>query len=531
MAVISDTKNLKLSVTNFGPIVRAEIDLRPLTVFVGPSNTGKSYLAILIYALHRFFSGDAIGPSFREGGPKGSVFYPRDWIGGKDRGGNREISEGELNILVSWLRQGLEEAQAQKKYLHAPIPDAIAVLIRALLRDVSTLGNLLSDEISRCFGIVENGSLIRYMTKKGARIDLSRQVAGNAESLEPFSFNFAMKRKIVEFNSSIPESTPLQMWVGKINEPLYERSLKRLDSFLSEYLHSESVDRNIVARILIGSFADFVGADIVNPLSRPAHYLPSDRTGVMHAHRVLAGSAISYVSRAGSGRLPSGPALSGVIADFFRQFIGLGDLRSGRGADDTGLAERLESDMLQGRILGENSDIGFPEFYYQPEEWKEKIPLMNSSSMVSELAPVVLYLRHIVQPGDVLIIEEPESHLHPAMQIEFIRQLAGVVRSGIRVMLTTHSEWVLEELAYLIRLSELPKSGRVGIDSGDFALKPHEVGLWRFDSKKRPNGTVVKEIQLDPEIGNFESGYDDVAISVHNKWAEVSNLIEERRVQ
>ena len=33
-----------------------EIDLRPLTVFVGPSNTGKSYLAILIYALHRFFS-------------------------------------------------------------------------------------------------------------------------------------------------------------------------------------------------------------------------------------------------------------------------------------------------------------------------------------------------------------------------------------------------------------------------------------------------------------------------------------------
>ena len=46
---------LQLSVSNFGPIAKAEIDLRPLTVFVGPSNTGKSYLAILIYALHRFF--------------------------------------------------------------------------------------------------------------------------------------------------------------------------------------------------------------------------------------------------------------------------------------------------------------------------------------------------------------------------------------------------------------------------------------------------------------------------------------------
>ena len=31
-----DNNNLKLNVTNFGPIVKAEIDLRPLTVFVGP---------------------------------------------------------------------------------------------------------------------------------------------------------------------------------------------------------------------------------------------------------------------------------------------------------------------------------------------------------------------------------------------------------------------------------------------------------------------------------------------------------------
>ncbi len=48
--------SLELEVTNFGPITRGKIDLRPLTIFVGPSNTGKSYLAILIYTLHRHFS-------------------------------------------------------------------------------------------------------------------------------------------------------------------------------------------------------------------------------------------------------------------------------------------------------------------------------------------------------------------------------------------------------------------------------------------------------------------------------------------
>ena len=48
-----ERENLELSVRNFGPIARADIDLRPFTVFVGPSNMGKSYLAALIYALHK----------------------------------------------------------------------------------------------------------------------------------------------------------------------------------------------------------------------------------------------------------------------------------------------------------------------------------------------------------------------------------------------------------------------------------------------------------------------------------------------
>ena len=49
--------NVRFEVTNFGPIKSGAIDLRPLTVFVGPSNTGKTYFAVLIYALHRILDG------------------------------------------------------------------------------------------------------------------------------------------------------------------------------------------------------------------------------------------------------------------------------------------------------------------------------------------------------------------------------------------------------------------------------------------------------------------------------------------
>ena len=75
-------KPLEIEVTDFGPIAKAKIDLRPLTVFVGPSNTGKSYLAMLIYALHRFFSGywaTATGPTWAS--PKAlRLLYPYAYL-------------------------------------------------------------------------------------------------------------------------------------------------------------------------------------------------------------------------------------------------------------------------------------------------------------------------------------------------------------------------------------------------------------------------------------------------------------------
>ena len=46
----------ELEVSGFGPIVQAKIELRRLPVLLGPSNTGKSCMAILIDALHRYFS-------------------------------------------------------------------------------------------------------------------------------------------------------------------------------------------------------------------------------------------------------------------------------------------------------------------------------------------------------------------------------------------------------------------------------------------------------------------------------------------
>ena len=88
-------------------------------------------------------------------------------------------------------------------------------------------------------------------------------------------------------------------------------------------------------------------------------------------------------------------------------------------------------------------------------------------------------------------------------------------------MLTTHSEWVLEELANLVRLSDyLNLRGTGSRRRGCLTLSPDEVGVWLFEPKKRPKGSVVKEIPLDQELGGSAS--DDITTKSRT-WARTTN--------
>ena len=150
--------------------------------------------------------------------------------------------------------------------------------------------------------------------------------------------------------------------------------------------------------------------------------------------------------------------------------------------------------------------------------------------MVSEIAPVVLFLQHLVFPGDILIIEEPESHLHPEMQAAFARQLARLVQAGIRVVVTTHSEWLLDQFANLVQLSNLPESKRKELSGGPEALHPDQFGAWLFKPKNRPKGSVVEETRVSAEAGVLVTDFTDTADRLYNTWAEAGNLIKENKV-
>ena len=500
--------SLELEVSNFGPIVEARIDLRPLTVFVGPSNTGKSYLAILIYALHRYFSG---------GGWLGRHRAPAKFWAFR-RHGNEKLPREAIKSIVELAEQMLEDEGKSAADEGIMLPASVVEIIRSGLGDQD---DYIGHEISRCFGIKETGALIRKGAKGATHIVFRKRSANDSAPIGP---RLIIGERATEFQPIVPEKIRMRIGVKDGDYPIeYLRFMVVAPGLTAD---QQEERRGSYAWTLLKALTDQVPLQIVGPLALPAYYLPADRTGIMHTHRVVVSALIGSAAMTGLRPAARTPMLSGVLADFLGQLIELDRSPRRRRRPRQDLAAQIEKAILGGSVeIDRSQAIDYPHFTYRPKGWKEDLSLTHASSMVSELAPVVLYLRHVIVPGNVLIVEEPESHLHPAMQVEFIRQLAGLVHAGVRVIVTTHSEWVLEELANIVTRSALPAGEHERVNGADVALRPDQVGAWLFKPKRRPKGSIVEEVKLDKETGLYPTDYDDVAAALHNDWADIASRI------
>ena len=139
--------------------------------------------------------------------------------------------------------------------------------------------------------------------------------------------------------------------------------------------------------------------------------------------------------------------------------------------------------------------------------------------MVSELAPLVLLLRSRIKPGDTLIIEEPEAHLHPGAQADIAVILARLVRAGVKVIITTHSDWLLQEIGNLILEGLIDED----TDEQPSWLRPEEVGAWHFQKD-----VPVKEITFHPRKGFSPKDYQDVAEGLYNRSVNLQQKYEKQ---
>jgi hypothetical protein len=99
--------------------------------------------------------------------------------------------------------------------------------------------------------------------------------------------------------------------------------------------------------------------------------------------------------------------------------------------------------------------------------------------------------------------------------------IARLVRAGVRVLVTTHSDFMLQEIGNLMRVGMLKEKDALKKETNDWLL-PEEVGAWLFQKNGR-----VKEIEFDHIKGIEPMEYEDVAEALYNRWAGLQNRIEE----
>ena len=477
MSEIKDTQqypNVEISVENFGPIAEANIDLRPLTVFVGPSNTGKTYLSTLMYALQGISGGFTQFPLQNlTNSSLVSVDYElkRRYLLSKYREEKKAIRE-----LLEVIRELLEKIIADHStFKFSDIPQ----VLRDYLQSSLTNSEVIRRELNRCFDLKSVSDLIRFTDSPRCEMKVSLKVS--SEYQEWWNFNMTTTKSDLVVDGAINPDLVLDPDDGL-----------SWNSTPSDEFTDHTANR------------------------RKSYYLPASRSGIIQSHRVMASSLMDRAVRSNDSEVPT---LSSVVADFMKQLPIYEESEKSDEAIST-IAAALESDVLAGKIIAKPLLSGYPEFFYQPQETKEEIRLNQTSSMVSELAPLVLFLHSSIKPSDTLIIEEPEAHLHPGAQADMAVILARLVRAGVRVIITTHSDWLLEEIGNLILEGLLEEK----TDEPASWLLPEEVGAWHFQKDK-----PVKEIKFHPRRGFSPKDYQDVAEGLYNRSVNLQQKLEKKK--
>lgn len=449
----------RIRVKDFGPIGRADVQLKPLTVFMGPNNSGKSYLSLSIYCLSRILAGDRGGvgqwPGYYAHWPR--VAFSRDLI-----------ERAEVVLNGEWPNAASVPRRTTKI---GELPESIQDLLGAASKALADrLGVMFGRELQRCYG-KDVSQLVRSSNAplatpfeieiSDAEADLCWCMRSREQEISTVKFKENLRERTVDFHSDVPSYMYFR------DEPEF---------FLNSILGESTLP-------------------VLMDLLPNSYYVPASRSGILLGHKTLVALIVGQSSRAWVEPMEI-PRLPGVITDLIQALLLFRPDADGRTSSKT-VVEFLEREITKGTVDVEMR-LEYPEIYYENETGK--FLLHEVSSMVSEVAPIVLYLKYLVRPNQLFIIEEPESHIDADNQRKLARAIVMLVNSGVRVLLTTHSDFFVNQLNNLLLLSRVaPRRRPRRRYKKNEILEPEKVGAYWFQPGN--DGTVVDELEVTAEEG------------------------------
>ena len=507
---------IKVSVEDFGPIIKGTVELKPLTIFIGPSNAGKSYMAMLIYSLMQSVQGYPSYPFGTSYWPDSEEFGFRWRLRNVDSASGFGLDETSIDAIRRWVKNIDMGPLGEPNFDFASLPREVQSFTNESIKTSwQSIRQSLSRELQRChghtsslerraagetrlrIGLEQDRPLLRLSFGKEAGSD---QLETLREDLDLSQEQVGVPRRLID---------QLQFETERHRDPREDRGLEYVE-FMIFLVRAAS-------------------ASLFRELQGNSYYLPAARSGIAQGHKAIASILVRQSSLAGVRPLEI-PTLSGIITDFISHILTMEreDWLPGVLKLDE-VADFLEREVVRGRIdIEKSAEITYPEISYEPLEGQPDMgifPFHKTSSMVSELAPVILFLKYLVRRGDMVILEEPESHLHPASQRQMARGIARLVNMGVKVIITTHSDYFIGQINNLLKLSRASRQKRTkeGYAAED-CLKSDDVSAYHFRMDNSQGGSRVEELPITPDFGIDEQEFAKVSEALYEETISLQRI-------
>ena len=450
-----EQKNLRLAVKNFGPIREGEVEFKPLTVFIGPNNSGKSYMATLLYALLKALLDTR------------TSLYPLRSVPS-----HFSLSYEELEEIWDWCEE-LTVLSASVRSVHP--------LLRYFESQKSDLEASTPGTLRDYFGCQDLSELI-LRNCKNFSIDLSD--TGASKPLVGVIEDMVASHVDVDIELDSDSSHYMEFLRGM---RAVGRDLRSSISLIRELWEIALLSKEIPAG---GIF-----------------YLPAGRSGLLQGWQLITSLAVGMIGRRIGIQNFEIPTFPGVARDFTQVLLGMmPPAWDGKRTDHLSHAVSLLENGALGGTIYVQAKNNTPAMVYESDGLQ--IPIHRTSSMISELAPIHLWMTHLLQVGDVLIIDEPEAHLHPENQRLIAQVLVRLMNAGVRVVCTTHSSLILHQMSNQILATSSGKLDGVGFTDHD-KLGLEDIGVYLFEPSE--GGVYVKEVEVDSDFGISEDEFVRVA--------------------
>ena len=107
--------------------------------------------------------------------------------------------------------------------------------------------------------------------------------------------------------------------------------------------------------------------------------------------------------------------------------------------------------IINGKII---YDVEERDFVYIKNG--QKIPIKNTATGIKAFGIIQLLIENdFINRKSILVLDEPEIHIHPKWQLKYAQLISILVKNEIPIIVTSHSPYIIDALKYYIEKENL----------------------------------------------------------------------------